>query len=181
MVAQVSGKAGIRFAAFSQMQAAIATAGSLSKSQVNFLAGIGAGIIEAAVWVTPTERLKVLKQAELESAKTGGAAVSSGGFFQNVASLYSKQGVPGFFVGLVPTAARQGIAMGIRFALYEEVKVLFDSSLWSEKTGIVGKLTGSSDTVPKSIKLLLAGMTTGVVSSLVNQPIDTAKSRIQEH
>merc|ERR1719265_2639904 len=59
--------------------------------------------------------------------------------------------------------------MGIRFALYGESKKVIKS--------VNENALGSA--ISPSLQLLLAGMTTGIVSSLVNQPIDTAKSRIQ--
>lgn len=171
MVAQVSFKAGIRFTAQTQLKLSLdGTVGcrgsnTLSPVMVNFLSGIGAGIVEAAVWVTPTERLKVLRQAELSS----GSSAAAPGFRQSIVLLHQQQGFGGFFVGLVPTALRQGIAMGIRFALYGEskkaIKIVNDSAL--------------NSAITPGLQLLLAGMSTGIVSSLVNQPIDTAKSRIQ--
>ena len=66
-------------------------------------------------------------------------------------------------VGLVPTAARQGLAIGVRFALYGQLKEL-----------IAGK-----ENKPTAIQQLAAGMATGTISAMLNQPIDTAKSRIQ--
>lgn len=171
MVVQVSCKAGIRFTAQTQLKLSLDNTlgpnGSkmLNPVMVNFLSGIGAGIVEAAVWVTPTERLKMLRQAELSSGSTAAAP----GFRQSIVLLYNQQGFGGFFVGLVPTALRQGVAMGIRFALYGESKKVIKT---------VNENVLNSAITP-SLQLLTAGMVTGVVSSLVNQPIDTAKSRIQ--
>jgi len=59
--------------------------------------------------------------------------------------------------------------MGIRFALYGESKKVIKS--------VNDNMLGSA--ITPSLQLLLAGMSTGIVSSLANQPIDTAKSRIQ--
>merc|ERR1711924_322052 len=99
MVAQVSFKAGIRFTAQTQLKLTLdSTLGSsgsktLSPVTVNFLSGIGAGIVEAAVWVTPTERLKVLRQAEVAS----GSSAAAPGFRQSIVLLHQQQGVGGFF------------------------------------------------------------------------------------
>merc|ERR1719436_260700 len=99
MLTQVSAKAAIRFAANEQFRLDLRPIlGAENKTQVNFLSGIGAGIVEAAVWVTPTERLKVLRQAELSSGSTAAAP----SFRQSIVLLYQQQGVGGFFVGLVP-------------------------------------------------------------------------------
>ncbi|CAD7945146.1 unnamed protein product [Amoebophrya sp. A120] len=157
MVTQVSCKAAIRFAAFQQLKLLLDN---------NFVAGVGAGIVEAAVWVTPTERLKVLRQAQGTPTSTGSPPPPSS-MTTLVRELHKAQGLPGFFVGFVPTAARQGVAMGIRFALYDKVKKML-----AENKSV-------QEICSKPTQLLLAGMATGVVSALANQPIDTAKSRIQ--
>ena len=47
--------------------------------------------------------------------------------------MYRQEGLGGFFVGVGPTAMRQGLAMGIRFALYDEVKkVLYRAGAGSD-------------------------------------------------
>ncbi|CAD7950914.1 unnamed protein product [Amoebophrya sp. A25] len=174
MVTQVSCKAAIRFAAFEQLKFLFAQQSLIPSGSANFLCGVGAGIIEAAVWVTPTERLKVLRQASISSSSSRGSGPGGAPSTTTAAAreLLRTQGIGGFFVGFVPTAARQGVAMGIRFALYDQMKMG------------VQRLTpasgdGKTPMISKPIQLLLAGMGTGVVSSLANQPIDTAKSRLQ--
>jgi len=160
MLTQVSCKAAIRFAAFEQFKLAMKTvAPGAGDVQTNFLCGIGAGIAEAAIWVTPTERLKVLRQAEVNVAvpKYGGSLAGS------VKTVVAEQGVRGLFVGFVPTAARQGLAMGVRFMLYDIVK----------------KKIVQGDRKATPIESLVAGMATGTISSLLNQPLDMAKSRLQ--
>lgn len=158
MLAQVSCKAAIRFFAFEQFKAAIKGASPQTGAvQVNFLAGLGAGFTEAAVLVTPTERLKVLRQREIHSAAP--KYTNLVGAFR---TIMAEQGVQGLFVGFFPTAARQGMAMAIRFVLYDEVK-----------RAIAGTRP------PTPLESLAAGMATGTISSLVNQPVDMAKSRCQ--
>ena len=65
-----------------------------------------------------------------------------------IKDLYRTQGLGGFFVGFVPTAARQGIAMGIRFALYDEMKTVI---------GKVCKREDGTTSLSKPIQLLVAG------------------------
>lgn len=163
MICQVSAKAAIRFWAFENIKTLLSSTKIFSSaSQINFISGMGAGIFEAMVLVTPTERLKVLRQNELNlaksSIKTGHSSLAS-----SIRTILSTQGPQGFFVGFMPTAARQGLAMGVRFMLYDEMKKLITF--------------GSNETT--AVQKLLAGMSTGTVSSLLNQPIDMAKTRIQ--
>jgi len=158
MLTQVSCKAAIRFFAFEQFKGGLSTyMPSAGNSQINFLAGLGAGFTEAAVWVTPTERLKVLAQREIHS--TNPKFTSLPGAFR---TILAEQGPQGLFVGFLPTAMRQGLAMAVRFMLYDEVKKM---------------LVGEEKASP--LQSLAAGMATGTISSLMNQPIDMAKSRIQ--
>merc|ERR1712232_1343541 len=83
---------------------------------VNFLAGLGAGSAEAAIWTTPTERLKVLRQSEAG----GGSKYST--TLGSVRTIIAEGGVSSLFVGLVPTVLRQASSVGTRFMLYEPVK-----------------------------------------------------------
>merc|ERR1719265_8000 len=129
----------------------------MNKTQLNFLSGVGAGVVESAVWVTPTERLKVLRQAEIDAVNP-----KYNGLVGGVKTVLKEQGPRGLFVGFVPTAARNGAAVGIRFMLYDDIKRL---------------ICGDKKATP--FQSLAAGCATGTISSLLNQPIDTAKSRIQ--
>eukprot|EP00746_Dinoflagellata_sp_MGD_P034214 gnl/MRDRNA2_/MRDRNA2_181683_c0_seq1.p1 gnl/MRDRNA2_/MRDRNA2_181683_c0~~gnl/MRDRNA2_/MRDRNA2_181683_c0_seq1.p1 ORF type:complete len:295 (+),score=59.05 gnl/MRDRNA2_/MRDRNA2_181683_c0_seq1:54-938(+) len=158
MLAQVSMKAAIRFAAFDAVSGAMKSASpDMHKSQLNFLSGIAAGVIESAVWVTPTERMKVLRQAEINSATPKYTTLLGG-----MKTVIREQGPQGLFVGFLPTAVRNGGAVGVRFMLYDDIKKL---------------ICGDKKATP--FQSLAAGCATGTISSLLNQPIDTAKSRIQ--
>lgn len=78
-----------------------------------------AGFVEAAVWTTPTERIKVLRQTEV------GGGDKYGNLFVAARTIVRTQGISGLFVGLVPTSIRQASSVGVRFALYPFVKAAF--------------------------------------------------------
>ena len=59
-IAQVTGKTAIRFAAYERFTAMLPPGSA-------FTAGTLAGLVEAIVWVAPTERLKMLRQAEISA------------------------------------------------------------------------------------------------------------------
>ena len=61
-VLQVSAKGAIRFTAVDRFKAVLPPGSS-------FTAGLLAGLTEALVWVAPTERLKVLRQAEVSGTR----------------------------------------------------------------------------------------------------------------
>lgn len=72
------------------------------------------------MWVAPTERLKVLRQAELGGggALTGGNAVGAS-VLRGARLVIERSGVGGLWLGAAPTAARQATANGVRFFLFE--------------------------------------------------------------
>jgi len=157
---QVAGKSSIRFAAFEKLKT-IFPAG---------IAGMLAGCVEAFVWVAPTERLKILRQAEvgvLEAAKgtaaSGPRVGASASVFEATARILRTQGLSSLWLGTGPTVARQGMANGIRFALFEHFK----------------KGLESTRLVPQSMLAATAGGLTGVVSVVLTNPVDVIKTRVQ--
>lgn len=160
MLSQVAFKAAIRFWAYEQSKNALTNwfHPIEDRNLINAMSGVFAGVVEAAVWVTPTERLKIMRQREINSLNPRFNSLVG-----SVGIVVKEQGFGSLFVGFPATALRQGMAMGIRFALYDQLKVII----------------AGADNKPTPYQLLGAGCLTGTVSSLVNQPIDTAKSRLQ--
>lgn len=146
---QVSSKAAIRFAAVENFKR-ILPPGS------TFTAGTLAGLTEAVVIVAPTERLKVLRTSELGGLK----GVGSSSVFRAAVLVFRDQGLAGLWTGTGPTAARQALANGIRFALYDKFKKALPTSL-----GALGSV--------------IAGALTGIASTVITNPIDVVKTRIQ--
>jgi len=159
MLLQVSFKQAIRFLAFEQLRNLLqysAPPGSIEGPKLNFIAGVGAGVA-TCFWSTPTDRLKTLLQREVHSANP--KYVSLNGALRTV---LAEQGPRGLFVGIFPTAVKQGTGAGVRFMVYDEMKRAIASG---EKA--------------TPLESLVAGMMTGTIAALLNQPLDTAKSRIQ--
>jgi len=84
------------------------------------LAGTLAGVAEALIWVAPTERLKMLRQAEI-SASAGQRKHSN--LLASVAHVVRDQGVAGLWVGVGPTVLRQAIANGAHCACAQHVEL----------------------------------------------------------
>lgn len=159
---QTSAKAAIRFTAFAQATAVMKTTlgnETVERNQMlcSLVAGLGAGAMEAAVWTTPTERLKILRQSNA-TAKAG----QSQGLISSVRTIVQTQGVGGLWVGAVPTIIRQASSVGIRFMLYDTVK------------GGVGNVINYAPVVS-----LLSGGLVGAASVIANNPVDVIKSRVQ--
>lgn len=105
---QTSGKTAIRFTTYNVCKDAITKATGKDGMGINFLSGVTAGAMEASIWTTPTERLKILKQTN--ASKIG------------ISQIMKQHGVSGLFVGGLPTAIRQSSSIGFRMMMYDKVK-----------------------------------------------------------
>merc|ERR1740124_1859357 len=158
VMTQVSMKAGIRFTAFETYRP-IVRKFTKNESIVNWLSGTGAGITEAALWVTPTERLKVIRNNEIQSANPRYTTL-----LQTFRIIIKEQGPQGLWVGCVPTANRAGLCVGLRFMIYHR---------------IVDFVTGGKPDEMPFLHSVLSGFITGCTSTCISNPLDVLKSRIQ--
>lgn len=160
---QTAGKAAIRFTAFSKVKVQLmSTFGEENVERYNVLAnllcGLIAGSFEAALWTTPTERLKVLRQADI-----GGSGAHKG-MFGSAVAIVQTGGVSSLFVGIVPTVIRQASSVGFRFMFYDTVK--------NAITSVNGKKEGT-------FTFMLAGGCVGGISVAMNNPVDVIKNIAQ--
>lgn len=152
---QVAGKGAIRFTAFEQFKFLMHLT-PVPKASIDFLAGIGAGFAEAFLWTTPTERLKVLRQNDIKSGLNRYSSLAG-----SIRTVATEHGITGLYAGIGATGIRQASGVGVRFALYGRVK----SALTTDP--------------PQMWQSALAGGITGCCSTLLNNPIDVIKSRIE--
>mmetsp|Transcript_26946 Transcript_26946/g.23811 ORF Transcript_26946/g.23811 Transcript_26946/m.23811 type:complete len:292 (+) Transcript_26946:63-938(+) len=126
----------------------------------NFLAGVGAGITEAVLVVTPQETLKtkLIHDRFVEKPQYNG-------LFDGINKIYADKGFNGVYRGVIPTILRQGSNQGVRFLVYEEAKKALVS------------MTGrdSKDT----LLTLIAGGLAGAASVFANTPVDVVKTNMQ--
>lgn len=128
------------------------------KSRLNtFLAGLGAGVSEAILVVTPAETLKVklIHDKLLETPKYKGMV-------DGIRSITSQSGIAGLYKGLWPTIIKQGSNQGIRFLVYEDSKRALKSA-------------GVNDVA----STLLGGAVAGAASVFANTPVDVIKTVMQ--
>ena len=160
---QASGKAAVRFYTFALFQNLTKTAGvhdMVGNTANNLMCGLGAGVVEALAWTTPTERVKVLKQTSSGSAVRGE---------QNILGVLRMQGISGLYRGALATAMRQASSVAIRFTMYVPIKsTLLETFVEPD----------ARDSPPVWITML-AGGCGGAVSVCFNNPIDVVKSRMQ--
>lgn len=133
--------------------------GNLSPSG-RLLCGLGAGVSEAILAVTPMETIKVKFINDQRSGKP-----RFKGFFHGVALIIREQGIGGVYKGLAPTILKQGSNQAIRFFVMETCKDLYRGGDPDQK-------------VPKAA-VGAFGALAGACSVFGNTPIDVVKTRMQ--
>ena len=157
LLLQAAGKVAIRFSSFGLYRGLLVVDNSSPSSARLFLAGAAAGVTEAALWITPCERMKTLRVAEIglpAHAQTHRSLASS-------LSHLARTG--GLFRGLSATAIRNGSAVGVRFTVYPKARAAVDRF-------------DSQNRLPRS---LVAGFSVGALTTFLTQPVDVVKSRMQ--
>jgi len=149
---QQIGKVGIQFASFEFWNGIV---------HQTFIAGCLAGITSACVWTTPTDRIKIVQQAELVE-KSGKRRFHNS--LQAIHVIAREQGPFGFFKGVLPTAIRDASSLGVRFFTYTKVKHLL-----SEQDSMQQSRVWHAP---------VAGGVCGVAGVLLNQPVDVAKTQM---
>lgn len=161
-IAQVGGKVALRFTAFDRLKVLFKDSKSGKISPMgNLAAGTAAGALEAIIWTSPTERIKVLQQTMATSKDAGKYSTTLG----TIKTVLAESGVKGLYVGTVPTIWKQSASVGTRFWLYEVAKK---------------EMTAEGGT-PAAWKTMVAGGVVGGVSTVFNHPFDVIKSRMQAH
>jgi len=153
-------KSAVRFGAFEQFKnIMVDDKGQLSPGS-RLLCGLGAGISEAILAVTPMETVKVKFIADQRSANP-----QYRGFFHGVRHIVAAEGLMGCYRGLTATMMKQGSNQAIRFYVMETLK---------------DKYRGGDPTVavPKLLVGLMGGCA-GAASVLGNTPLDVVKTRMQ--
>jgi len=153
-------KSAVRFGSFEQFKNhAMDEKGNLSPLN-RLLCGLGAGVSEAILAVTPMETVKVKFIADQRSANP-----QFKGFFHGVRCIIAKEGISGTYKGITPTIMKQGSNQAIRFYVMETLKDWYRGGDPNAK-------------VPKLIVGLFGGLA-GAASVLGNTPLDVVKTRMQ--
>ncbi|RPA76089.1 mitochondrial tricarboxylate transporter-like protein [Ascobolus immersus RN42] len=154
-------KAGVRFVAFDFFRNALKDKNGQVSGARSVLAGLGAGVTESLVAVTPFESIKT---SLIDDRKSGNPRMR--GFLHGSAVIFRERGIGGFFQGLVPTTARQAANSATRFGSYTFLRQLAQSyTAPGEKLG--------------SVATFGIGAIAGVITVYVTQPLDSVKTRMQ--
>eukprot|EP00095_Tigriopus_kingsejongensis_P002340 snap_masked-scaffold868_size86715-processed-gene-0.0 protein:Tk02340 transcript:snap_masked-scaffold868_size86715-processed-gene-0.0-mRNA-1 annotation:"tricarboxylate transport mitochondrial precursor" len=155
-------KSAVRFGAFEQFKSVLAAPdGSLSLGS-KMLCGLGAGVCEAILAVTPMETVKVKFINDQRSANP-----KFRGFFHGVRHIIAEQGIRGTYQGVTATIIKQGSNQLIRFSVVESLKDLYTGYDTSKRKDIPLYVTGS------------IGAFAGACSVIGNTPMDVIKTRMQ--
>lgn len=153
-------KSAVRFGAFEELKRFnVDENGNLSPSK-RVLCGLGAGVSEAILAVTPMETLKVKFINDQTSANP-----HYRGFFHGVSQIIKEQGIRGVYQGVVPTILKQGSNQAIRFFVMESLKNWYREG--DPKKPVPVYIVGAF------------GAFAGACSVFGNTPIDVIKTRLQ--
>ncbi|XP_043651719.1 putative tricarboxylate transport protein, mitochondrial [Drosophila teissieri] len=153
-------KSAARFGAFEFLKSkAVDSRGQLTSSG-KLLCGLGAGVCEAIVAVTPMETIKVKFINDQRSANP-----KFKGFAHGVGQIIKTEGISGIYKGLTPTILKQGSNQAIRFFVLESLKDLYKGD---DHTKPVPKLVVGA-----------FGAIAGAASVFGNTPLDVVKTRMQ--
>lgn len=153
-------KSAVRFGAFETLKDAMADKNGQLSTSGKLLAGLGAGVCEAILAVTPMETIKV---KFINDQRSGNPQFK--GFAHGVGSIIRTEGISGIYKGLTATIMKQGSNQAIRFFVMESLKDLYKGG-------------DHEKPVPKVI-VGLFGAVAGAASVFGNTPIDVVKTRMQ--
>ena len=154
-ITQVACKASIRFTLYEQIRNRLKNGNGGITNSKNLISGLISGAIEAIIWTSPTERIKILQQNSTEYIPTSNI----------IRNIIKNDGIIGLYKGTIPTIYKQSLSVGSRFWLYNLIKDYFEND---------GKKINSYQT-------LFIGFIAGGLSTTFNHPFDVVKSRIQSN
>lgn len=156
-------KAAVRFLGFDYIKAALRDEnGELSKTR-GAIAGLGAGVLESVVAVTPFETIKTAMIDDRQQAKPK----YQGGLVKGTAQLVRDKGLSGIYRGVVPVTMRQAANQAVRLGSYNAMKTYIQQ--WK----------GTPDAPLSSAETFGVGAIAGIITVYTTMPLDTVKTRMQ--
>jgi solute carrier family 25 citrate transporter 1 len=150
-------KAAVRFAAFAQMRQLLSDPDGRMSHSRNLLAGLGAGVAEAVIAVTPTEAIKTRLIADQNLPQP-----RYRGLIHGTTLMLREEGVRAVYAGLLPTVLKQSGNQAVRFTAYELMKTQWSARRQWDATAAMA-----------------CGMTAGGLSVFVTMPFDVVKTQMQ--
>jgi solute carrier family 25 citrate transporter 1 len=161
----------IRFLSFEQYREFLGShsdALGMSSTAVTFTAGLGSGLTEAVLVVTPSEVCKVRMMGQYHSLQdpTQLARRKYTNVLQTAMVITREEGIGALYKGVVPTMLRQGCNQAVNFTAYNAIKKnIMD---WQGTSSL------------EHWQSLAIGGLSGGMGPLVNNPLDVVKTRLQK-
>lgn len=156
-------KSGVRFGAFEEFKRLLVNEKGQLTPSTRLLAGLGAGVSEAILAVTPMETIKVKFIHDQHSPNP-----KFKGFMHGVTEIVKHEGLGGIYKGLTATIIKQGSNQAIRFFVMESLKAEYR------------EITKKPDNAPVPVLITgLFGLIAGAASVFGNTPVDVVKTRMQ--
>ncbi|XP_025026513.1 brain mitochondrial carrier protein 1 isoform X5 [Python bivittatus] len=121
---------------------------------INVICGVISGVISSAL-ANPTDVLKIRMQAQ--------GSLFQGGMIGSFIDIYQQEGTRGLWRGVVPTAQRAAIVVGVELPVYDITK----------KHLILSGLMG--DTI---LTHFISSFTCGLAGAVASNPVDVVRTRM---
>jgi len=134
---------------------------------ITFFAGLGSGLTEAILVVTPAEVCKIRLQSQYNSMIDPKQMLNRKyrNVLQTASLIVREEGLGALYKGILPTMMRQGINQAANFSCYQYFK-----------RKIIEIQDGKE---LKSWQQFIAGGVSGAFGPMINNPLDVIKTRIQ--
>lgn len=152
-------KAGVRFGAFNFFKGKLEGEDGKLTQLNTMLAGLGAGVSEAILAVTPMETVKTKLIHDQNSA-----APRYRGLVHGVSTMVREEGVGAVYKGLAPTMMKQGANQATRFTVFTNLKALLQD--------------GDEQPLHPTVNFA-CGMVAGAISVYATMPFDVVKTQMQ--
>ncbi|KAG0256934.1 hypothetical protein BG011_004231 [Mortierella polycephala] len=161
MIIGNTAKAGVRFFAFDQFKDLLKDSEGKTTGVRSVLAGLGAGMTEAVLVVTPSETIKTKLIHDGNSANP-----QYRGLVHGVKSIVKAEGLGGIYRGVVPVMARQGANSAVRFGVYSSLNDFLKSRM-------------APDSKMPATYTFGIGAVAGIVTVYTTMPLDVVKTKMQ--
>lgn len=155
-------KAGVRFLGFDAIKDMLRDEeGNLTKTR-GALAGLGAGVLESVVAVTPFETIKTTMIDDKQSKNP-----KYQGLIKGTSRLIKDKGLSGIYRGVAPVTMRQAANQMVRLGSYNAMKAVIQE----RKPDPTAPLS--------SLETFGVGAIAGIITVYTTMPLDTVKTRMQ--
>ncbi|CAG8435768.1 6222_t:CDS:2 [Diversispora eburnea] len=163
LVIGTAAKAGVRFLTYDQLKSLLQDKDGKVSGPKSMLAGLGAGMVEATLVVTPTETIKTKLIHDTTREKP-----QYKGMVHGIRTIVATEGLGGIYRGLFPVMMRQGANQAVRFSTYSTLKQEFQKY----------SSTSPEQPLPWAVTFGM-GAIAGIVTVYSTMPLDVIKTKMQ--